>query len=102
METLIVLYPPPPDTDRFRRYYTEVHVPLVLAMPGLVGFRYAFDVKAVGAASPYFCIAELDFADGAALDASVASAEGQAAVSDVANFANEPILRLRLESRVGA
>ncbi len=99
METLVVLYPPQASPARFRRHYEEVHVPLVLAMPGLLGFRYAFDVSAFGAESPYFCVAELDFADADALDSSLASAEGRAAVADVANFADEPITRLRLDSR---
>lgn len=99
METLVVLYPPQSDPDRFRRHYEEIHVPLVLDMPGLLGFRYAFDVAAFGAGSPYFCVAELDFADGEALEAALASDEGQAAVADVANFADEPITRLRLDTR---
>jgi uncharacterized protein (TIGR02118 family) len=99
VETLVVLYPPQSDPDRFRLHYEEVHVPLVLDIPGLLGFRYAFDVTALDAESPYFCVAELDFADGHALDTAFASAEGWAAVADVANFADEPITRLRLDAK---
>ncbi len=99
MRQLVVLYPPPPDPDAFRRYYEETHVPLVHVLPGLVGFRYAFDAEAIGGDSPYFCVAELDYEDDASLAASFASPEGKAAVADVANFATEPVLRLVLEMR---
>jgi uncharacterized protein (TIGR02118 family) len=40
-----------------------------------------------GAAAPYHLIAELYFDDVASLQAAMASAEGQAAGTDVANFA---------------
>jgi len=101
VQTLVVLYPPQSDPDRFRRHYEEVHVPLVLAIPGLQGFRYAFDVRALGGETPYFCVAELDFADAEALAAAISSDEGQAAVADVATFADEPIVRLSMDVRDG-
>ncbi len=99
MRQLVVLYPPPPDPDAFRSYYEETHVPLVHALPGLAGFRYAFDVDGIGGDPPYFCVAELDYADDASLGASFASPEGKAAVADVANFATEPVVRLVLDVR---
>ena len=87
MHKIVVLYPSQPDPEAFKKYYLETHLPLVRKMPGLKGFRYSFDVEGVGAPSPYFCIFEADFENGAALGAAMGSPEGQAVAGDVPNFA---------------
>jgi uncharacterized protein (TIGR02118 family) len=51
---LLVLYPPPTDSDHFRTYYEETHLKLVAKIPGLRGYRYGFDVAAAEGDSPYF------------------------------------------------
>lgn len=87
MHRLLVLYPPPTDPQHFRGYFASTHVPLAQKMPGLRDFRYSFDVQALGGASPYFCVAELDFDSADALTAALGSPEGQAAAGDVPNYA---------------
>lgn len=87
MHKLVVLYSTPADPDHFRDYYVTKHLPLVTKMPGLLAWRYSFDVEATDGAAPYFAIFEADFADAAAMAASRASQEGRRAAADVANYA---------------
>jgi uncharacterized protein (TIGR02118 family) len=90
LHKVVVLYPPQPNPERFKAYYEETHLPLARKLPGLKAMRHSFDVAAPGGESPYFCVFEAEFADGAALAAAMASSEGQAVAGDVANFADVP------------
>jgi uncharacterized protein (TIGR02118 family) len=90
MHKITVLYPPQPDPEAFKAYYTNTHVPLARKLPGLLALRYSFDVQAVGGESPYFCIFEADFPDGTTMGAAMGSPEGQAVAADVPNFAKNP------------
>ncbi|WP_067562112.1 EthD family reductase [Nocardia acidivorans] len=87
MHKLVVLYPKPADPDHFRDYYVTNHLPLVRNWPGLLAYRYSFDVAASTGESPYFAVFEAEFADAAALAASQASEYGRRAAADVANYA---------------
>ena len=87
MHKLVVLYPKPADPDHFRDYYVTNHLPLVARMPGLLAWRYSFDVAATQGQTPYFAIFEADFADAAAMTAARASPQGQQVSADVANYA---------------
>lgn len=87
MHKFVVLYPPQPDPDAFKAYYVANHIPLVRKLPGLLALRYSFDVQGAAGESPYFCVFEADFADGAALGAAMGSPEGQAVAGDVDKFA---------------
>ena len=87
MHKIVVLYPPQPDAQAFKTYYVATHLPLVRKLPGMLAYRYSFDVQAVDGAAPYFCIFEAEFRDGAAMGAAMGSAAGQAVGADVANFA---------------
>jgi uncharacterized protein (TIGR02118 family) len=88
MRRVLALYGKPNDPDHFRRYYEETHIPIARKLPGLKGIRWAFDVEGLGGESPYFCVCELDFESAEALQAAVASPEGQATVADVPNYAS--------------
>jgi uncharacterized protein (TIGR02118 family) len=101
MHRLLVLYPPPTDPDQFRSYYEETHLKLAAKMPGLRGYRYGFDVAAADGESPYFCVFEGDFDDAAAMSAALESAEGQAAVADIPNYATGGAVPLNYEVRSG-
>ena len=90
MEKIVVLYPPQPDPDAFKTYYLETHIPLARKLPGLLALRFSFDVRGVGAESPYSCVFEAEFADAAALGSAMGSPEGQLVANDVANFAQVP------------
>src|ERR1700729_96277 len=89
MVKLIVLYGKPEDPSAFDAYYAATHAPLAEKVPNLKRFEHG---KALGSAdgseAPYYYVAELSFADSAALQAGMSSAEGQAAGADVAKFAS--------------
>ena len=100
MHKLVVLYPEPADPEHFRDYYVTNHLPLVAQMPGLLAYRYSFDV----AAAPeqlYFAIFEADFADAAAMTASRESPEGRRVAADVANYATGGAVVLHYPVRDG-
>jgi uncharacterized protein (TIGR02118 family) len=102
MHKLVVLYPQPPDPEAFRAYYTQTHLPLAAALPGLGDWRYAFDIGAPGGESPYFCIFEAEFVDAAALGAAMASPEGQAVAADVPNYAPDGAVLISFDVVPGA
>ncbi|MFI9404996.1 EthD family reductase [Nocardia sp. NPDC052316] len=87
MHKLLVLYPQPADPDHFRDYYVTTHLPLAIQMPGLLAWRYSFDVAATDGEAPYFAVFEADFADAAAESAARSSPQGQRAAADVVNYA---------------
>ena len=87
MHKLVVLYSKPADPDHFRDYYVTNHLPLVMKLPGLLAWRYSFDVAATAGEAPYFAVFEGDFADAAAMAAARASPQGQRVAADVANYA---------------
>ncbi|GAA1567849.1 EthD family reductase [Kribbella hippodromi] len=87
MHKLMVLYPAPTDPDHFRDYYVRKHLPLVARMPGLLEWRYSFEVTATQEPSPYFAVFEAEFADAAALAAARESPAGRETAADVANYA---------------
>jgi uncharacterized protein (TIGR02118 family) len=101
MHRLLVLYPPPTDRDHFRSHYEETHLKLVAQIPGIRGYRYAFDVASARGDSPYFCVFEADFDDAAAYAAGLAAPEGQAALADVPNYATGGVVSLNYELRTG-
>lgn len=90
MHKFVVLYPPQPDPETFKAYYEGTHIPLVRKMPGLLALRYSFNVASPAGDSPYFCVFEADFADGAALGAAMASPEGQVVAADGPNYVQVP------------
>jgi uncharacterized protein (TIGR02118 family) len=88
MVKAVVLYGPPGDADDFERYYADTHTALAKAIPGLQRFEAARGIGTPdGSELPYQRIAELTFEDMDALQAGLSSAEGQAAVNDIPNFA---------------
>ncbi|MEV5647324.1 EthD family reductase [Nocardia sp. NPDC052254] len=87
MHKLVVLYPKPADPDHFRDYYVTNHLPLVMKWPGLLAWRYSFEVAATNGESPYFAVFEADFVDAATMAAARASQYGRQAAADVVNYA---------------
>jgi uncharacterized protein (TIGR02118 family) len=85
---VVVLYTQPDDPEAFDKHYQEVHVPLVRALPGLQRFEAGKIVAAGdGGEQTYYRIAELYFADQAALGAGVGGPEGQATTADYQKIA---------------
>ncbi|HJP80181.1 MAG TPA: EthD family reductase [Pseudonocardiaceae bacterium] len=92
MHKMVVLYPEPADPDHFRDYYVSNHLPLVRQMPGLLAWRYSFDVAAAPGQTPYFAVFEAEFADATAMTAARTSPQGQRVSADVANYATGGVI----------
>ncbi len=85
---LLAMYTQPEDEAAFLKHYHEVHLPLVLKVPGLEKAVVSrIEKNLMGGPAPYYMIAELHFADQAAFDSAMASPENRAAGKDVGNFA---------------
>src|SRR5271166_2085623 len=85
---LVALYTQPDDPDVFERHYAETHVPMVHQIPGLQRLETGrFIAEADGGEAIFYRTASLYFADRAALDRALATAEAQAAVADYAKIA---------------
>lgn len=83
MYHLCVLYGHPDDPQAFDAYYQNTHIPIARRMQGLT--RWTISKLAPG--SDYYLIADLYAESKEAMDAILASPEGQAASADVPNFA---------------
>lgn len=80
---LVVLYTQPDDRAAFDEHYLGVHGPLVAKIPGLQRFESGTITLALdGGEHTYHRIAELYFADRAAMDAAFSSPEGRATAAD--------------------
>jgi uncharacterized protein (TIGR02118 family) len=76
---LVVLYAQPEDPAAFEAAYRDVHAPLVEKIPGLQRFEAGRISAALdGGEHTYFWLAELYFADQAAMGAAFGSPEGGA------------------------
>jgi uncharacterized protein (TIGR02118 family) len=85
---LVVLYTQPDDADGFDAHYLGVHGPLVEQLPGLERWESARFVSALdGGDQTYHRIAELYFADQAALQAALSSDASQATAGDYRQMA---------------
>jgi uncharacterized protein (TIGR02118 family) len=88
MAQLVVMYKTPNDTAAFDKYYAETHIPIAKKLPGLRKYEISQGPVATPAGpSGYHLVALLHFDNLAAIQAGFGSAEGQAAVADVQNFA---------------
>lgn len=94
MVKLIVLYGPPSDPEAFDAHYFGTHVPLAEKIPGVKGFSVSKLGAIDSSASPYYLLAELSFDSSESMQAALATAEGQAAAGDIANFATGGVTML--------
>jgi uncharacterized protein (TIGR02118 family) len=98
MMRLMVLYGRPQDTEAFDRHYRDVHIPLAKKLPGLRRYTVTRGVNVAFGEDPAYLVAELDFDDAAALQASMGSPEGKAAGADMAaNLASGGVRNLVCE-----
>ena len=80
---LTVVYGTPEDKDGFEKHYADVHMPIVERWPGLQRAEIARVTGGpMGSPSPYHWIAELYFADEAALNEALGSPAGAEAGKD--------------------
>jgi uncharacterized protein (TIGR02118 family) len=88
MAKVYALYRQPADAAAFARYYFDRHVPLAKTLPGLRSYEVTRGpITAMGGPAPYHLIAALSFDSRAAIDAALASPQGQATAGDLSNFA---------------
>lgn len=89
MRRIIVQYGMPEDPAAFDAHYKNIHTPLTAKMPNLKSFEISSGpVISSDESKEVYLIATLSFDNAAEMETSMASAEGQAAVADVANFAS--------------
>jgi uncharacterized protein (TIGR02118 family) len=88
---LFALYRTPADPAAFDAHYGRVHVPLTVAMPGLLQFDYSRG-RVDANEGDYYLVARLRWATDEDRLASLASREGRAAVADLANFAQAGVV----------
>lgn len=88
MFRVAVCYFEPTDPEAFDAYYTTVHVPLTLKVPGLVSLTTGKCRSLMpGKPAPYYMVATLTFNTADDMKAALKSPEMAAAGQDVANFA---------------
>jgi len=88
MASLVVMYKTPTDPKAFDKHYSETHISIAKRIPGLRKYEISQGpVMTPGGPSGYHMVATLRFNDMAAIQQAFASAEGQAAVADLQNFA---------------
>jgi uncharacterized protein (TIGR02118 family) len=99
MAKILAMYTKPADQAAWDKYYTETHVPLAKKLPGLRRLELSRgDVVTPVGASPYHLIGALYFDDMAAVQAAMASPEGQAAAADAMSFMQQGDMLLAFDS----
>ncbi|MBI4662025.1 MAG: EthD family reductase [Verrucomicrobia bacterium] len=89
MVRLLVLYGQPKNPAAFDDYYNRVHIPLAKKMRGLKKWTVGKVMGMPdGKPSPYYYVADLYAESRQAMEAILATPEGQAAVVDVPNYAS--------------
>ena len=85
---LVVLYTQPDDPTAFDEHYLGVHMPLAVSIPGLQRAETGkLPVALDGGEQTYYRMAELYFADQAAMDTAFGSAQGAATAEDYGQIA---------------
>jgi|SRR4030095_4165781 uncharacterized protein (TIGR02118 family) len=91
MIKLVALYKTPDDKEFFDNHYSEVHMPIVAKIPGLVKSEVSKLKALPGAESGYYMMTEMYYNDMDSFNAAMASPEGKASAKDLANFARDNV-----------
>lgn len=91
MIKLVALYKTPEDKEFFDKHYTEVHMPMVAKIPGLIKSEVSKLKALPGTESSYYMITEMYYEDMDSFNAAMASPEGKATAKDLANFARNNV-----------
>lgn len=94
---IIVLYDPPADPNSFDRHFSDVHLPIVRTIPGVLEFETSRGPIGVEGGSPCHQMARLRFASRESLQAALDSAAGHAARADLANFAQAGVTLITVD-----
>lgn len=88
MAKLFAIYRQPGDAVVFEDYYFNKHVPLAKTLPGLRSYEVTRgDVMGMAGKHGVYLVAILEFDSMSAIQAAMASPQGQATAADLANFA---------------
>jgi uncharacterized protein (TIGR02118 family) len=88
MMKVTVLYGIPKNPDEFEKYYESTHLPIAAKMKGVARLELTKCIAGPDGGKPAFHrMAELYFTNQAEMEQSLGSAEGQATVADLQNFA---------------
>jgi len=99
MAKIIAMYKTPTDPAAFDRYYFGPHAKLAKAVPGLKGYEVTRGpVMTPAGPAPFYLVAILTFDSMEAIQAALASAQGQATVADIPNFATGGVEILMADS----
>ena len=100
MAHLVVMYKTPKDAAAFDKHYFETHAPLAKKIPGLRKYEVSKGpITTPAGPSGLHLVAILHFDDVASIERALASAEGQAAAGDLANFASAGVDLFMLDTR---
>ncbi|WP_295952062.1 EthD family reductase [Rhodoferax sp.] len=101
MAKLIATYQQPKDAAVFDDYYFNKHVPLAKTIPGLRSYEVTRgDVMGVAGKHGAYLVAILGFDSMSAIQAAMASPQGQATAADLANFAGAGVDLMMGETRM--
>jgi uncharacterized protein (TIGR02118 family) len=88
MMKVTVMYGSPTSPDQFEEYYKDTHLPLAARIKGVARAEFTRFVPGPDGAKPaFYRMAELYFSTPVQMEQALKSAEGQAAVADIAKFA---------------
>lgn len=99
MTTFVVTYPVQDGAKFDADYYVATHIPLVREKWSRHGLTTATALIPDQPEPPYAAVAVLEFADGAALDAALGSAEAGEVFGDVPNFTDIAPVGVRCEAK---
>lgn len=83
---LVVLYKKPADPAHFDKHFRDVHMPLVVKMPGLTAHSFGPATGPDGKDGAFFWAFVGTFDSTPAILDALGSPEGQAAVADIPNY----------------
>jgi uncharacterized protein (TIGR02118 family) len=89
MVKLTIFFRQPADVEAFEQHFANRHVPLVAAMPNVIRTSVSRALGAPRGPAPYYLIHDIYFADMAALNYALNSAQGRAAGADLMAFARD-------------
>jgi len=89
MVKLIIFFRQPADVQAFEDHFAHRHVPLIAAMPNVMRTSVSRALGAPRGGPPYYLIHDVYFADMAALNYALNSAQGRAAGADLMAFARD-------------
>jgi len=89
MVKLVALYRKPANVQAFEEHYSNVHLPLMEQVPGIVKTELTRFFAGPLGEPPYYMMFEAYFADRDSLNAALQSPENRAAGKDLMSFAQD-------------